>query len=173
MRYKINIDKTVNDLVPSTLRGRWHVLFIQSIMHPLQILNDKFVKFAKDKHIEARMTSQIMYFEWFLNYKLSHYFVNASDRITIIDRNTLGVPVYHSPNPNTFVVWSRDNEDKAHPVFFHKSDELVIEKYSFIVSCPELKPDLQEECLYMLKYWVDRYKVAGKTYAIKTTNLTQ
>lgn len=170
MRYKINIDKLVNDLVPPTLRGRWHVKLIQSIMQPLQILNDQFVQYAKDKHIEARMTSQIMYFEWFLNYKLKYHFVDPDGQITIVDRSNLGVPIYHSPNEETFVLWSKDSTDVEHPVFYNKSDELKVEAHSFIVSCPAIKSESQEEFLYMLKYWVDRYKTAGKTYIIKITS---
>ena len=64
MRYKLPIDKLVNQLVPHYLGGRKYILFIQSLVYPLKIINDRFIDFAKERHIEARMTSQVMYFEW-------------------------------------------------------------------------------------------------------------
>ena len=73
MRYKLPIDKLVNQLVPHYLGGRKYILFIQSLVYPLKIINDRFIDFAKERHIEARMTSQVMYFEWYLNHKFGKY----------------------------------------------------------------------------------------------------
>lgn len=59
MRYFINFDKTVNQFVPHYLGGRKLILFLQSILVPLQQLNKEFSEWAKEKRIEASMTSQI------------------------------------------------------------------------------------------------------------------
>lgn len=69
MRYKLSIDRTVNRLVPHYLSGRKFILFVQSCLYPLQRTNEWFRSFTRERHIEARMTSQVIYFEWFLNYR--------------------------------------------------------------------------------------------------------
>lgn len=73
MRYKLSIDRTVNRLVPHYLSGRRFILFVQSCLYPLQCTNERFRDFTKEMHIRARMTSQVIYFEWFLNYKFGKY----------------------------------------------------------------------------------------------------
>lgn len=59
MRYKLPIDRSVNRLVPHYLSGRRFILFVQSCLYPLQSLNERFRTFARERHIEARMTSQV------------------------------------------------------------------------------------------------------------------
>ena len=71
MRYYINFDKTINQLVPYYIGGRKLILYLQALMSPLRRLNDDFVSYAKETRIEAAMTSQIFKFEWFLNHKFS------------------------------------------------------------------------------------------------------
>ena len=91
MRYKLPIDRSVNRLVPHYLSGRRFILFVQSCLYPLQSLNERFRTFARERHIEARMTSQVIYFEWFLNYRFGKYIKDGKDRIFIKDstrRNT-------------------------------------------------------------------------------------
>lgn len=167
MRYLLNIDKSVNDLTHFAIRGRKYILILQSLLYPLQQLSEKFSQFAKDKHIEARMTSQVMYFEWFLNYKLNSYFVNKTDQITIDSEGTKGVSVFHIGNNDTFVVWQHGENNDISPVFYHKSEELKQDRYSFNVNCPAIKDQYKSEFAFALKYWVDKYKTAGKTYLIK------
>ena len=94
-RYKLPIDKLVNRLVPHYLAGRRFILFVQSALYPLQSINEWFRSFAREKHIEARMTSQVIYFEWFLNYKFSKYFKDSRDRIFIKESESVGVDLYH------------------------------------------------------------------------------
>ena len=83
MRYKLPIDRSVNRLVPHYLSGRRFILFVQSCLYPLQSLNERFRTFARERHIEARMTSQVIYFEWFLNYRFGKYIKDGKDRIFI------------------------------------------------------------------------------------------
>lgn len=85
MRYKLSIDRTVNRLVPHYLSGRRFILFVQSCLYPLQCTNERFRDFTKEMHIRARMTSQVIYFEWFLNYKFGKYIRDGKDRILIRD----------------------------------------------------------------------------------------
>lgn len=69
---------------------------------------------CREKHIEARMTSQVMYFEWFLNYKFSRYFADSTDRIIITESTPLGVDIYreNAVNSRPFTVW-KENEHVA------------------------------------------------------------
>ena len=91
MRYKLSIDRTVNRLVPHYLSGRKFILFVQSCLYPLQRTNEWFRSFTRERHIEARMTSQVIYFEWFLNYRFGKYIKDGKDRIFIKDSTSVGV----------------------------------------------------------------------------------
>lgn len=82
MRYFINFDKTINQLVPYYIGGRKLILYLQALMSPLRRVNDDFVEYAKETRIEAAMTSQIFKFEWYLNRKFKKYFANGG-RIAI------------------------------------------------------------------------------------------
>ena len=93
MRYKLPIDRSVNRLVPHYLSGRRFILFVQSCLYPLQSLNERFRTFARERHIEARMTSQVIYFEWFLNYRFGKYIKDGKDRIFIKDHECRCGPV--------------------------------------------------------------------------------
>ena len=91
-RYSINFDRLVNMLVPYFLRNRKYVLFLQSLVSPLQKTNSKFLDFAREKKIEASMTSQVILFTWYLNQKYQKYFVDKNDSIEIEDAIDIGVP---------------------------------------------------------------------------------
>ena len=72
--YRINMDRLVNQLVPHYLGGRKLILFLQSILQPLNSLNIGWVTWADEKRIEAAMTSQVIMMEYFLNRKFCKYF---------------------------------------------------------------------------------------------------
>ncbi|MFT0360171.1 hypothetical protein [Bacteroides thetaiotaomicron] len=173
-RYELPTDKLINQLTPYYLSGRKYILFLQSLVYPLKKMNERFMEFARNKHIEARMTSQTMYFEWFLNYKFQKYFSNPLERIYIKESETVGVDIYHEDalNGRPFTVWY-DNEliitsnDEEEPKeFYYLSEEKAINKVSFMVCVPFITIDMQE-FVYMLSYVINTYKVAGKTYLIK------
>ena len=107
MRYKLSIDRTVNRLVPHYLSGRKFILFVQSCLYPLQRTNEWFRSFTRERHIEARMTSQVIYFEWFLNYRFGKYIKDGKDRIFIKDSTSVGVDLYHegAEYQRPFTVW--------------------------------------------------------------------
>jgi len=173
-RYKLPIDRTVNRLVPHYLAGRRFILFVQSALYPLQSINEWFRSFAREKHIEARMTSQVLYFEWFLNYKFSKYFKDSRDRIFIKESESVGVDLYHEDaeymRPCT--VWyngesiTATSEDEQPRPFYRYVEEKLINKVSFMVCVPPIKIPPQD-LVYMLSYVVNTYKIAGKTYLIK------
>lgn len=174
MRYKFSVDRLVNRLVPHYLSGRRFVLFVQSSLAPLQRLNDRFCAFTRQKHIEARMTSQIIYFEWYLNYRFSKYFLDRRDRIFIRDSEGLGIDLYHESAvyQRPFTLWYQGEEiaatatEEQPRAFYRLAEEKLINKVSFMVCVPPISIAPQE-LVYMLSYVVNTYKLAGKTYLIK------
>lgn len=174
-RYALPTDKLVNRLVPYYLSGRKYILFLQSLVWPLRSLNEKFRVFALEKHIEARMTSQMMYFEWYLNHKFARYLKNSGERIVISDSSPLGVDIYHedSEYSKPFTVWynleevSPATKPEELPREFHYfTEEKTINKVSFRILVPEISIP-EKEFVYMLCFVINTYKVAGKTYLIK------
>lgn len=174
MRYRLPTDRLINQLVPHYLSGRKYILFLQSLVFPLKILNDKFVSFAHEKQIEARMTSQVMYFEWYLNHKFRQYFKLQEETIYIKQSSSIGVDIYHEKAVNTkpYTLWGeKELVSTINPLekpreFYYLTEEKAINKVSFIVCVPEIIINMQE-FVYMLSYEVNRYKLAGKTYLIK------
>lgn len=174
MRYSLPTDKLVNRLVPHFLSGRRFILFLQSALYPLQTLNDQFCTMARQRQIEACMTSQVIWFEWYLNDKFGKYLADPSDGIYIADREPLGIDIYREDSVvgRPFTLW-RQNEavttddplEKPRALYL-LSEEKNIRKASFIVCVPAIAIPTQE-FVYMLSYAVNTYKLAGKTYLIR------
>ena len=174
-RYSINFDRLMNMLIPYYLRNRQYVLFMQSLIYPLQIKNEEFINFAKEKKIEASMTSQVILFTWYLNHKYNQYFVDPTDSVIIEDSIDIGVPVYRHKDPNQipYTIWNvADNWDSVKdtneepPVFFYKQENITINKTSFSVSVPAINIP-QEDFVPMIANTIKMYRIAGKTFQIK------
>ena len=161
MRYKLPIDRLVNQLVPHYLSGRRFILFVQSCLYPLQGLNERFRTFARERHIEARMTSQVIYFEWYLNYRFGKYLKDGRDRIFIRDSESLGVDLYHekSEYQRPCTLWFNGEEITA-------TDEAERPRPFYRLCVPPVTVAARE-LVYMLSFAVNRYRIAGKTYLIK------
>lgn len=173
MRYVIDFDKTINQLVPYYIGGRKLILYLQALMSPLQRLNNYFVEYAKETRIEAAMTSQIFKFEWYLNHKFKKYFANGG-RISIKNSEGLGTPIYkESANIDVrqnMLVYDDEETDIARQLVLYRSDEQTDEStVSFVVTTPQIDKKLISEQKYiaMLKYVIDKYRIANKTYIIK------
>lgn len=173
MRYYINFDKTINQFVPHYLGGRKLILLLQAFMHPLRAVNDSFVDWAKETRIEASMTSQIFKFEWFLNYKFKKYFADDKGRISIQNGVKLGVPIYHqnadmATSDNMVLYHASEGARLAEPLFYadEQTDESSV---SFTVFSPPIDTTLitREAYIAKLSYYIDKYRLANKTYNIK------
>lgn len=167
-RYKITFDKLANKLVFWQISDRYHILFIQSLLFPLQKVQQKFEEWAIEKSIEANMTSQVMYFEWFLNRKLSKYFNSNNDAISINDGGSTGVPIYSEKNKNAehyLVKTEEEGHEDLSPLYKSGAKDGKY-SYSFVVNVPQVTKIKQSELNDAVRYWVDKYKVAGKTYNI-------
>ncbi len=172
MRYVINFDKMVNQLTPHYIGGRKLILLMQALVSPLRSLNADFSSYAKEKRIEAAMTSQILPFTWYLNRKFKKYFLNESAKITITNMTTLGVPFYNESaditdgdNPVLYT----EQEGSAHgKSFYYQNERADANSYSFLVHSPAINTTLisQDNYISMLAYQIDKYRLAGKTYKI-------
>lgn len=174
MRYCINFDKTINQLVPYYLGGRKLILYLQALLSPLRIINDRFVEYAKETRIEVAMTSQLFKFEWYLNRKFKKYFA-GSGSISIKNHDVIGTPIYKesaniTESENLLVYKASEAEAEVNHLVLYRSDEQTNESsVSFIVTTPPIDTQLISEQKYiaMLKYVIDKYRLANKTYLIK------
>ena len=189
MRYDINFDKIINQLIPYYLGGRKLILFLQSCVKPLQKINEAFATYAKETRIETSMTSQIFKLEWFLNRKFNKYFETPSDLIVIKNNEKLGKAMYYESasgisSADQFKLWKQDGETDQDtdviPLYYNNENTLE-SSYSFLVFVPKLRVQTDSagnptgqlrdgitvaQFKKMLAYWVDKYKLAGKTYQI-------
>ena len=180
MRYGINFDKTVNQLVPHYIGGRKLILFLQSILKPLQDLNDAFKYWAAETRIEAAMTSQVIKFEWFLNHKFRKYFLNPGEGITIQTASHLGAELHWENTEASGVehqVTRFEGESDAiadNMILFNEDENEAFGNKSFIVYSPAIDTTKisRTDYLAMVAYQVDKYKLAGKTYSIQFNNET-
>lgn len=173
MRYSVGFDRLVNQLVPHYIGGRRLILYLQALVSPLQSLNDEFVIWAKEKRIEASMTSQIFKFEWFLNRKFSRYFVNPDNRIVIIHETTTGVPLYlQAENIQSAPLYNQNGDSQGNvsdnTPFYYSTETIVPVNYSFEVHAPLTDDSLITHLEYdrQLRYWIEKYRLASKTYNI-------
>lgn len=173
MRYYINFDKTINQLVPYYLGGRKLILYLQALIKPIQRVNELFVEYAKETRIEAAMTSQIFKFEWYLNRKFSKYFLNGG-RIVIKNSEQPGTPIWHESanitQSDNMLVHREEEKTEPRQLVLYRSDEQTDESsVSFYVTTPQIDTRLISELKYkaMLKNVIDRYRLANKTYIIK------
>lgn len=171
MRYTINFDKTINQLVPYYIGGRKLVLYLQALMKPLQTLNAAFSEYAKEQRIEAAMTSQIFYFEWFLNRKFSKYFQNGG-QITIKNGERLGVPIQWENadvDASEDLLLYKEEEGIKNVALYHSNEQTDGSSHSFVVSSPAINTQLIsiENYKAMLSHYIDKYRLSGKTYVIK------
>ena len=149
------------------------ILYLQSILSPLQTLNNSFAEWAREKRIEASMTSQIFKMEWFLNRRFSKYLLNPSEKITISNSTNSGVALYYQDansidNPVIYTQSEYAKNDTGF-VLYRTSESPDMSSYSFMVNSPAINTHAinREEYLSQLQYWIDKYRLAGKTYTIK------
>ena len=173
MRYYINFDKTINQLVPHYLGGRRLILYLQALLSPLRKINDAFVNYTKETRIEASMTSQKYPFEWYLNRKFEWYFANGG-KIVIQNSEVLGTPIYHqlanvSDNEDIIVFKEKLETPSRQLILYHSDEQTNESSVSFVVSSPRIYTQLISEQQYiaMLRYTIDKYRLANKTYIIK------
>lgn len=168
--YRINTDRLINQLVPHYLGGRKLILFLQSLMQPLNTLNKTWKEWADEKRIEAAMTSQVIMLEYYLNRKFNKYLRDRSKRIVISDGATNGTPLYWQSAGNSAdsLVLYQEIESEDSGVLRWKDEKMSNNAVSFSVSCPAVNTQLisQAELTAMITYYVSRYRIAGKKFNV-------
>lgn len=173
MRYAINFNKTINQLVPYYLGGRKLILYLQSLMHPLQTLNDMFREWANEVRIDATMTSQIFKFEWYLNRRFGKYLLSPEQRITIVNGESLGVPMYSGEatmeQTGHLLIYSQSENAQDNLILYREREQTIDSSHSFSVYSPAINTNKisQETYLSMLAQCINKYKLSTKTYNIK------
>jgi hypothetical protein len=151
------------------LGGRRIILFLQSLLQPLNTLNKTWKEWADEKRIEAALTSQVIMLEYFLNRKFKKYLTDTSQPIIISDGEVNGTPMYwQSANSVDDVVLYNASEKKDTQTFRWKDEKLVSSDVSFIVSCPAVNTEIisETELTAMISYYVEKYRIAGKTFKV-------
>lgn len=175
MRYAINFDKLINRYVPYYMGGRKLILYLQAIMKPMQSLNNDFANYATETRIEASMTSQVFRFEWFLNRKFSKYFADGG-QIAIKNSEHLGIPIYYGnaniPLTDHMVLYNSSEDSSDTTALYHQNEKAGGNLVSFVVSSPTINTTLVSQKQYeaMLRYYIDKYRIFGKTYTINYTS---
>lgn len=175
--YRIHTDRLVNQLLPHYLGGRKLVLYLQSLLSPLNSLNLRWKKWADDKRIEAAMTSQVIMLEYFLNRKYQGYLLNPLQRIFISEGKHMGVALFHqyTQSKDTLVLYQANetpaDEQSMQPLSW-ENEGVKTYDVSFVVHCPFVNPQLisSNELTAMIAYDVNRYRIAGKKFDILLYN---
>lgn len=173
MRYRVYFDKTINQLIPYYLGGRKLILYLQSLMKPLQLLNDIFSEWATEMRIEVSMTSQVFKLEWFLTRKFKKYFLHSNQCISIRNGSRTGVPVYWQsadiPDEEDLCLTYASEGPRSSTSLYYHGEATEESTCSFIVYSPPIDDRIISSEAYqaMLSYYIEKYRVAGKTYKIK------
>ena len=152
MRYKVNVDKILNEIVPWYISGRRLMLFLSACLTPLQKLNDSFLEWANETRIETSMTSQVFQLEWFLNRKFSKYFIDPNMRFSIKDKIEVGVAVYpentESYDTEHALLYQESEVESKTTVLRYEGEQSDETTYSFIIYAPAIKTDLISQSEY-------------------------
>lgn len=100
------------------------------------------------------------------------YFLNGEGQISIKNGEKLGVAIYHQSadiaDADNLVVYHESEGIKSEALYYanEKTDESSV---SFTVFTPQIDETLitREAYLAMMSYYIDKYRLAGKTYNIK------
>lgn len=167
-RYWINTNKISNQITPHIMKSKTMLCFIQSLLLPVQRLADKFKKDSIERAIEANMTSQTMYFEWFLNRKFRDY-MDDGQIISLENTNKTGVPIFSESEIGKSVMVAYNDDESGsddRKAIRDTYEETQKFKTSFIVFVPAVTKINQEEFNNMVSYYVNKYRVVGKTFNI-------
>ena len=82
-KYAVDNQKLVSRLLPYFLRGKKILLFLLSIISPIESLHFNWRKWALAKTIEASASTQPVVFRWYLKKMLQPYMANPNDEFRI------------------------------------------------------------------------------------------
>lgn len=153
----INIDFNVlkNLIVPPVHKVLEILNYLDCGLRPIQTLHDNFQDYYERKHYELQWNGQITY----LTHVLNDQFDVLNRRIHIEDYNA-GEDVYlwNKSESNELTYLFNANENEL-PVYLFNNQEQTI---GFIVYVPQGQINNYDA----LRSWINKYKLASKTYII-------
>lgn len=172
-KYSVNTDTLANFLIPAIMGGRKNVLWVQSLLYPLQKLNDSMQEFFTTRNIDSCVTSQVGWFEWYLTEKMKKYFSDPTDSIRITHYTDNGVPFFFSNELGLvpYVVYQQNEaptstnpEELPKPLEFKDERSETITS-SFFVNVPKISVT-QEVFNSEVIFHINKYRLGGKTFKI-------
>lgn len=160
MKYYFNFFDYIKQAVPFFLRLPKFLAFLESLLAPVQVLNDDFSVYLKDKRKEANFTGQVIYLEHLLN----DNFDDVSRRIYIGDGQANVLPPFVFNKVEQRPLYLYNKSEGADKFYLYNQSEFFTEP-DFIVFVPNsiLGASLQ----VLIERRVDQYKQAGKNYAVQ------
>lgn len=161
MRYFFNyFDYVKQALLPDKKKPRI-LAFLESLLAPVQALNDDFETYIPIARRKATFTGQVVYLERLLNDE----FDPTLRRIYIADgqANVLPPFVFNKVEQRPAIIYNK--AENATPFYLYNSSEYFTEP-DFIIMVPAsvLNPAIQVR----IERQVNQYKQAGKNFQVQT-----
>lgn len=163
MSYAIHILQLIVGLIPWYLRKELLIDWVDSLLSPLQTINDKLVNLSNEIRYRTAFNGQSILLKHVLNDKF-----DPIDRGIYISDGNIMPAVYHFFSPETNPVqaytWNAAETNLSGQVFTFFMSELETDYYEFVVNVPISLGILTTDALLngIIKY----YKLAGKRYII-------
>lgn len=158
MNYNLNINKLIDDTLPSFLRGEKQSSWLRSLTKPIAQLRDQFLGYVSTTNEKLKWSGQTISMENLLTERYG-------DGITISNQNLTGKPFYiynsaDTRNPKVYEVGNTLNPVADTPGAFD------LEAVDFIVTVPALII-LSDEDKDEMKALVNEYKIYSKRFKIE------
>lgn len=153
----IDFNYLIESLTPPVHRTIEVVSSIKANFKPLEQLKDTYEQFYSDIEYELTWNGQVCMLEHLLNEK----FDSINSGIFITDAvNIDKLHIFNLAENNEITIVSNESEPTA-PTYIHNKSE--VSEYHFIVNIPSSVTFNEEQ----LKYYVNKYKLAGKRWKIE------
>lgn len=152
-----NISSWLNKVLPKERKTTINVSWLNALLSPIQTMADTFATKCLDWDFKIKYNSQQKILEGLLN-KL---YDSSLRRIRVETIADLAPPVilYHDAEEPTGPVLYFDGESADGPILMHDGEESA---YDFRVLVPTSLTSSEAQ----IKSWINRYKLADKTYII-------
>jgi len=172
MRYDLGIDSTVSRLIPSAFRNPKIYEWVRSFTYPLVEINTEFKTFAEEKILEAKISSQTMLLEHYINYKFKPLFPNPdTDFVSIKHSGEIADATFNkdegvgsSPTIH-LTLFNNDEVGSITPAIYFDNEDRSAYPQDFRVALP-ISIQGNETLVRGITAIVDKYKIDTKKYDI-------
>jgi hypothetical protein len=161
----IDYARLITDYIPYSLRQNRSLQYLFSLIKPIRVDNAQFLQDLKSLTLEAKMNSQLIMVEYYLNNKSL-----ASDPVYIVDGQYNSNPYHvYGTEGNGFEYFYKDETNRAliggDKSIIYNNDVDLNEDHDFKVIISE-NDYINDETRNNIKSIVDKYKVVGSKYLI-------